>query len=118
MKKEISNKARLYHILDAIAEIRLYIEGYDYEKFAKDSKTRFATIKQLEIIGEAANNISDEIKDKSLEIEWRQIIALRNIMVHKYFGIRNEVIWNICKNQLLELDNQIKKVLDLYFKSI
>lgn len=114
MKKAISNKARLHHILDAISEIQLYIEDYDYKKFAEDSKTRFATIKQLEIIGEAANNISDEIKDKSHEIEWRQIIALRNIMVHEYFGIRNEVIWNICKNQLSELDIQIKNLLDFY----
>lgn len=81
MKNNIGDEARLKHILDAISEIESYTRGIAFEEFAQNSMMKFATIKQLEIIGEAANRISDELKGKYSEIEWRKIVGLRNILI-------------------------------------
>ena len=100
MKGRIGDRERLGHILDAIAEVESYIVGFDFELFQQDSKTHYATIKQLEIIGEAANNISETTKEIDLSIEWRKIIGLRHILVHEYFGIQVEVVWQIVMNDM------------------
>ncbi|MEN9952396.1 MAG: hypothetical protein RLZZ520_664 [Bacteroidota bacterium] len=72
---------------------------------------RFASVKQIEIIGEAANNISEETKEKFSEIQWRQITGLRHVLVHEYFGIDSRLIWQIIVNDIPTLKLQIKEVL-------
>ena len=87
MKNSIGDNARLHHILDAILEIQEYTKGKSDDDFFRDSMLQSACVRQLEIIGEAASNVSDEIKSKSPGIEWQEIIGLRNILIHEYFGV-------------------------------
>ena len=69
-----------------------------------------ACIRQLEIIGEAASRLSDELRRKSTNIEWREIIGLRNILIHDYFGVDLNIIWEIITNDLPKLNIQIRKL--------
>ena len=73
---------------------------------------RFASIKQLEIIGEAANNLTNELKSKFTEIEWRKIVGLRNILVHQYFGVDEKIIWDIIQEDIPELRTQVETIVN------
>jgi uncharacterized protein with HEPN domain len=101
MKGRLGDKIRLQHILDAINEIEIYIQDVSYEKFLANSEKRFATIKQIEIIGEACNSLTDELKLSNQLIPWKAIVGFRNISVHEYFGINLHLVWEIAKNDLL-----------------
>lgn len=70
MRGKLGDKVRLQHVFDAILEIESYLVDSELEVFMKNSMMRFACIKQLEIIGEAANHVSDETKEKFSEVEW------------------------------------------------
>jgi uncharacterized protein with HEPN domain len=98
--------------LDAIAEIDSYLQGVSLEEFLLKSEKRFATIKQLEIIGEACTRISPIIKGKYSEVEWNNIIGFRNISIHEYFGVNFQIVWQIVQNDLPVLKQQFLKVLD------
>ena len=87
MRSELGDKIRLQHILDAIEEIQKYLTSADFEIFLENSMMRFACIKQMEIIGEAGNQITSDTKENFSSIEWSQIIGMRNVFVHEYFGI-------------------------------
>jgi uncharacterized protein with HEPN domain len=111
MRKVNRDRARLKHILEAIDEILNYIDNYDFDAFLEDSKTKFASIKQLEIIGEAAKNITEETKLRFTQVEWQKITGLRNILVHEYFGIDENIVWGIIVKDLPELKNSIQNIL-------
>jgi len=111
MKGKIGDKQRLLHILDSIIEIEGYTLKSNFDSFLENSMMRFASIKQIEIIGEAANYITEETKNKFSEIQWRQIIGLRHILVHEYFGIDNKLIWQIIANDIPKLKAGIENVL-------
>jgi len=72
---------------------------------------RFACIKQLEIIGEAGNHISVETQAKFSEVEWAQIVGMRNVFVHEYFGVDTNLVWEIIKSELPELKIKIIRIL-------
>lgn len=80
-------------IIDAINECLEFTEDMDYEEFIKDNKTVKAVIRNLEIIGEAAGKIPEEIKKEYSEIEWNKIMGMRNKLIHEYFGVDNKIIW-------------------------
>jgi len=111
MRSRLGDYARLKHILDAIAEIESYLIGTEYEAFLKNSMMRFACIKQMEIIGEASDHVSDEIKTKFSEIEWTQIKGMRNIFVHEYFGIDTRLVWEIVKHDLPDLKEKVTEII-------
>lgn len=111
MKKGLGDKVRLQHILLAISEIEMYVAGLSVNSFLKDSKTHFATIKQLEIIGEAANHINPELLKNFGEIEWRSIRGFRNILVHEYFNVRLEDVWQTIFDDLPSLKETVTKML-------
>lgn len=111
MKGSLGDKQRLLHILEAIEEIENYIAGISFDGFLQNSMMRFASVKQIEIIGEAANNISEEVKNKFTEIQWRQITGLRHVLVHEYFGVDNRLIWQIIIDDIPALKVNIKEVL-------
>jgi uncharacterized protein with HEPN domain len=104
---------RLYldDILDAIGNIQEYMKDLDYETFQRDRKTRDAVIRNLEIIGEAAGRLPDSLRAAAADIEWRKIVALRNILTHEYFGVSLSVIWDVVKDKLGPLDIACRKLL-------
>lgn len=102
---------QLADIREAIGRIRTYVESFDYAMFCADSKTQDAVIRNLEVIGEAARLLPDEIKMQSSQIEWRKITALRNMLLHEYFGISIAVVWDVVRNKLDELDRACEKLL-------
>lgn len=113
MADRLGDKIRLQHIADAIAEIRNYTKEVAFEEFSSNSMMRNACIRQLEIIGEASSRISEETKNTYKEVAWRQIISLRNLLIHEYFGVDENVVWDIINVNLPELENQILQIIDI-----
>ena len=72
-----------------------------------------ATIKQLEIIGEASNRISPETRKGQREVDWKKIVGLRNILVHEYFGIDRNLVWQIVKFDMPELKASVSSLVEL-----
>ena len=104
-------KQQLDDILQAIAFIREYVQDMDYEAFEADRKTQHAVIRNLEVIGEAARVVPDEIKEKTEEIEWYKIIAQRNILIHEYFGINLKIVWDVIQNKLDAVESTCRRLL-------
>lgn len=111
MRGKLGDRARLNHILDSIVEIETYLFNVDFETFIENSMMRFACIKQMEIIGEASNHISEELKALFTDIEWNSIKGMRNVLVHEYFGIDTRLIWEIIKYDLPELKTKVVGVI-------
>lgn len=72
---------------------------------------QFATVKQLEIIGEASSQLTEHFKKLYKEIEWREIIGLRNMLIHQYFGIDTKIVWDILQIDLPKLKIQVEEIL-------
>jgi uncharacterized protein with HEPN domain len=104
---------RLYlqDILDACCKIREYTVSHDFESFKSDSKTFDAVLRNLEIIGEAAKSLPEEIRGLSPQIAWNRIAGLRNILAHAYFAVNAEIIWDIIQNELPKLESGTEKAL-------
>jgi len=115
MKGKLGDRQRLLHILEAITEIEGYTSQIEIQDFLSNSMMRFASIKQIEIIGEAANLISSETKAKFSDIEWASIISMRHILVHEYFGVDFELIWQVIINDLPDLKEKVTSVLNNTF---
>jgi uncharacterized protein with HEPN domain len=98
-------------ILEAIIKIKSYTTGMDYESFIQDHKTVDAVIRNLEIVGEAAKGIPENIRQNNQEIEWQRIIGLRNVLIHQYSGIDLEVVWDVIGNKLPLLEKQMSNIL-------
>ena len=102
----MTDKVRIAHVLDAIREVETYLDGVFYDDFLANSEKRYATIKQIEIIGEACARISDVFKLEHPDIEWKPINGFRNISIHEYFGVDIQIVWEIAKNDLPTLKRQ------------
>jgi uncharacterized protein with HEPN domain len=105
-------KTYLEDIGEAISKIGRYSTGYTSETLAADEKTLDAVVRNLEIIGEAAKNIPADVRASYPEVEWKRIAGLRDILIHQYFGIDQDIIWDILHNKLPTLATQIKRILN------
>ena len=101
-------------IIDSIASIEKFINGIDFENFKNDYKTIYAVVRALEIIGEAAKNISAEMKKKRPEIPWKNISGMRDKLIHEYFGVNKNVVWDTIKRDLPDLKEKIEKLKEIY----
>ncbi|MEI9912568.1 MAG: DUF86 domain-containing protein [Bacteroidota bacterium] len=98
-------------MLEAIKEIESYTNAAGLPEFLANSMMRFASVKQIEIIGEAANYISSATKDKFSDIEWSQITGMRHILVHEYFGIDANLVWQVIIKDLPKLKEKVNLIL-------
>ena len=99
---------RLEDILGAIQKIKCYTAGMNIAAWRKDSKTIDAVIRNLEVIGEAASHIPLEIQDLHPDIPWQQLRGIRNILIHEYFGVDEDVIWETVQTDLEVLEKILK----------
>lgn len=104
-------KDRIREILDAIAEIQKFTRGMDFESFREDDKTIRSVEMNFIIIGEAANQIPDEIEEKHTEIPWSLMRAMRNRIVHIYFKVDEKLMWDTVQNDLPPLIPELEKLL-------
>lgn len=93
------------HILDAIRSIEQYTNNLDYKSFTENKMVQDAVIRELEIIGEAVKNLSENFKLKHPETPWQIIADTRNKLIHEYFGVDMEIVWQTIKEDLPKLKN-------------
>ena len=101
----------LEDIVESIEKIRHFTVNIDFEEFINDAKTTDAVVRNFEIIGEAANKIPPEIKNRFLHIEWHRIVSIRNRIIHEYFGVDYSIIWKIIESNLDKLKSDIERIL-------
>jgi uncharacterized protein with HEPN domain len=106
---------RLYldDILEAVNSIHEYTVGLDLQGFSLDRKTQDAVLRNLEIIGEAASRLPEPLRQAAPEIEWRKIIALRNLLIHEYFGVSLPIVWDVVANKLAPLADSCQALLNM-----
>ena len=98
-------------IIDSINKIQKFIQGVTYQRFAKDEKTIYAVIRAVEVIGEAAKNIPHSLRKKYPDIPWKDMAGMRDKLIHEYFGVKLDIVWNTVKNELPPLKGKFIKVL-------
>lgn len=103
----------LEDIIESLAKIERYIKDMTFDDLAGDDKTIDALIRNLEIIGEAVKNIPDAIREKYPEVEWKEAAALRDVLIHDYFGVDLESLWDTIHKNLPEFGNKINLVYQL-----
>ncbi len=101
----------LKDVLEYADKARSFTKGMNFNDFINDEKTFMATVRALEIIGEAIRHIPDEIRKNYPEIPWYQIIGFRNTVIHEYFGIDKKLVWDTLKDDLTFVKEQISKIL-------
>lgn len=109
MKKD--PKIFLKHIVESIEEIEKYTKGVSKEEFFKDSKSQDAVIRRIEIIGEAVKNLPSGFKNKHPEISWPEIAGMRDVLIHEYFGVDLDIVWETIKKDLPDLKEKILEIL-------
>ncbi len=111
MKREREIVDFVKDIVDSMEKAMEFVEGMSYEEFAQDKKTIFAVIRALEIIGEAVKNIPPDVRKSYPQIPWKSIAGMRDKVIHEYFGVDLEVIWNTIQNRIPEAKPLFEKML-------
>ena len=102
----------LKHILEAISDAESSVKGLSKKEFKENKDVRDATVRRIEIIGEAVKNISKDLKDKHPEVEWKKIAGSRDKMIHAYFNVDLDIVWLITKQYMPKLKKQIQQILE------
>ena len=97
-------------ILICMGKIQLYLKGLIYDQFSNDSKTQDAIIRNIEIIGEATKHLSDTIKLRYKHIPWKEIAGTRDRLIHGYFGVNIDIVWEIATIDIPKLKAQIEEI--------
>ncbi len=106
------DKVRLRHMLDAALEIRQYVQSSTRGDLARDRKLVHSLVRLLEIIGEAANQVSEGLRESIPEIPWSVIIGMRNRLVHAYFSVNLDVVWRTSTEDVDMLLAELEKLVD------
>ena len=104
-------KAFINDILEAISRVEFYTVSFTIDDFSESQLYQDAVVRNLEIIGEAVKHLPDKLTGKYPDIEWKKIAGLRDILIHAYFGIDVEIVWDVIQNKLPELKDQISLIL-------
>ena len=110
--KKIELGDYIQDILEAIGEVEDFTTGMQFDDFVKDKKTINAVVRSLEVIGEATKKIPDSFREKYSEIPWKRMAGMRDKLIHEYFGIDLEIVWEVIDNELPPIKPLIQKVLE------
>ena len=106
------NREFINDIKEAIERIKEYTKGMGYEQFLKDKKTQDAVVRNIEIIGEAAKNLSSDFRRKYSHLDWKKIAGMRDKIIHFYFGVKWDIVWAVIKDKIPTLSEQINNILN------
>ena len=95
MRGRIGDKQRLMHLLTALDEAIGFVQGFDFTQFAADARTLNACIRSIEVLGEAARHVSEATKQQFPQVPWQRMVSLRNFVIHQYFDVDNNVLWEV-----------------------
>lgn len=107
MREQRRDKERLKHILSAIERVRRYTQGKTYEDLVADDMMYYAVVKNIEIIGEAANMVTSDFQDTHPDTPWKKIKGMRNYIIHEYFQVDDIVVWEVATKDLPALQEQV-----------
>jgi uncharacterized protein with HEPN domain len=106
-----SDRERLLDILEAVERIEVQA-ARGHATFVDDELAQTAVVRWVEIIGEAARGLTDELRQAHPEVPWRQIVAMRNVLIHGYFDIDVDLVWSVAQNDLPKLGAQIRAIVE------
>lgn len=104
-------KVFLQDVLEAIANVAEFVGAMSLEQFKADKKTLHAVVRNLEVIGEAVKGVPPEARQLRPEVPWQRIAGLRDILIHHYFEIDVDIVWDIVRNKLPELKQHLQAML-------
>ena len=106
------NQVFLKHILDEINFLMRETENINFEEFIKNEILKRACSRSFEIIGEAVKNLPPDFKKRYKQTDWKKIAGLRDKLIHGYFGVNWDIVWDVIKNQIPKLKDQVENILD------
>ena len=109
MKREVGDY--IEDILEAMTNAIEFTKGMSHDEFVKDTKTVYAVIRTIEIIGEAVKNIPEDVRRKYPDIPWRGMAGMRDKVIHAYFGVKIERVWEVVKRDIPNLKPKFEKML-------
>jgi len=95
-------------------DIQSYADGLSREEFDQHGLSYDALIRKIELIGEAANKIPQSVRELSPEIAWQNMIGVRNILIHGYFGLDDDIVWDIIQNKISPLHTALEPLIQEY----
>ena len=109
---ERSDGQLLLDMLEALERVMRYTKDMSREDFLQDQMAQDAVVRNIQVIGEAANRTSKQFQEKTPQLEWRKIIGMRHRLVHDYFEIEESIVWRVVTDYLPPLTEELKKILD------
>lgn len=106
------DRIRLMHMIESAQSAQEFLADKTYQDLQNDQKLAFAVVRALEILGEAASQITQELREKYHEVEWRNITSMRNKLIHAYFDINYKIVWAAVKEDIPHLLQQLKDIKD------
>ncbi len=106
------SRVYLEDILEATRKIASYTAHLSQAAFLEDEKTFDAVVRNLEVIGEAVKKLPEDLRAQHPTVEWKKIAGLRDILIHEYFGLDSEIVWDIVKNKVPTLSEEVRAMVD------
>lgn len=107
MKEPVRDRTRLEHILQAIDRLQTHAGSLSKDELEKDVLRYYGIVKNIEIIGEAASMLTEAFKSAHPEVPWRSISNMRNFLVHEYFQVDSDIVWNVIQSDIVELRKHV-----------
>ncbi len=101
----------LEDMLEAIRKVKSYTRAKSFEDFQSDEIVVDAVVRNLEVLGEAAKQLPDDLKSSQPDVEWRKIVGLRDVLIHQYFGVHLGIVWEVVQGKIPPLEAAIRQIL-------